>query len=426
VSLSLEKVIEISEKKVLIDLQSESWGPLQNEDPPSDLSSQSLEAMWGPLLFLKALGFQKLYFRNPSKESLQNWQARVEDYQQQFIHDPEYLQIELCQWNETGNQEESSSPSIECWPKLAPKRNVSRSVAPRIVVPLMKGPMKSLTTSMRAFVEEVRSYEEKDTLRRMQAILREFKNEKKGNLNQDWGKLIGSVFRICLEEGHLSVAQELVNEYTPELVTLWDDQAQLRLHLQASDASSPNFYRWAALFNSLKLEQLVPLLETELGSGAGPQIIKLMTYRAEREHETLIELCVRLKPGSQKILLQWLAPYWKPKHYPMALKSLQKLLDSQSNLELVHAWVQAMLKSYRAQALIDLKKVFSGKSLSWKDWFKAKTRHSKGETYIIRALAENPSGEILQFLKELKPQLRGEAADEAERVLQNFRGMRME
>lgn len=422
-SLSLEKILEMSPEGLELDLIRESWRPLSSQDQETQAP---LEQTWGPLLFLKAIGFQKIRFIGPTEKSLRNWQARVEIYQQEFIHDPEYLQVELCQWNESADQAENSAPLIECSPRLEtrPLRQQSKS-KPRVVVSKMAGPLKQASVSMKNFVEEARSYEAKDTLRRMQAILREFKNEKKDSLHEEWNHLVGSVFRIALETKNLSVAEELLQTYREELLQFWSDAPRLRSHLQAYEASSGHFHRWTALFDGIPLAQLIPLLETELSMGAGPQIIKLMTHRAEREHESLIELSAQLKPSSQKILLQWLAPYWRPKHYPIALRSLQKILQDEKDLELIQSWVQAMLQSYRAQALADLKKLFTQPIPGWRRFFGRGAQPNKALRFIIKALAENPSTEILQFLKELKPQLKGEAADEADRVIQNFRYSRI-
>ncbi|TVQ77391.1 MAG: hypothetical protein EA369_09360 [Bradymonadales bacterium] len=420
-SLSLEKILESLNDPLEIDLESESWSSKGSND--EELAS-SLEDLWAAFLFLKAVGFKKVSLRNPQKQSLRNWQKRIEEYQQHFIHDPEYLQLELCQWNES-SESNPSELAIECWPAIGASRSPTESrVLQSVDILEMKGPRISADAAVLAFREEVETFQASDILRRMLSILREFKFEKSKELPAHWPQLIGSVLRVAIENSLLGLAQDITQEYQDELQDLWKDESKVTELLKAYEARPVEFHQWAEIFRAVDIQLLIRLLERELGGEAGPQIIKLMTYRAEREHESLIEICLELKPATQRLLLQWLAPYWKPKHYPIAIRSLQGILETGRNLDLVNSWVQALLLSYRAQALADLKAYLKPDTSLWRKLFKRKSVASKAQRSIIQALADSPSSEILQFLKELRPSLQGEVADEAEKVLQNFRSLR--
>ena len=374
------------------------------------------ENVWTGFSFLKGMGFQKIRFFHPNQKSIENWSKRISDYQQEFIQDPDFIDVEACIWDET--KPDTDEILVQC---VVRKTRDKASRGPAYLVPLMEAPLGIDQAHLSAFVNEIQKQTASDILMRMQAILNEFKQESRNLDTQIWSQLLGDVVSVSLENGLLDKALSLVEEHRAALGELWDDSPRVLRILSAYEPKSDEVVRWAKIFESFSLEYIVSFIRQHLSSPAGPQIIRLMTYRAQQENEELISICVNESSDVQKILLQWLSPYWRPKHYKELLRSLKQAMQRRDDIELIQYWIQALLQSYRAQALTDLRSFFTPA----KFWQRLQVRKRLNinigqQRSIVKALSEQPSADTLKFFKDIKPFAKGGVADDIERVIYSY------
>jgi hypothetical protein len=137
----------------------------------------------------------------------------------------------------------------------------------------------------------------------------------------------------------------------------------------------------------------------------------------------MIQICVSSPLKTQKILAQWLAPHWRPKHYAVIQQQLENALR-QRDPDCIQPWLQALLRSYLAKALEDLKTHFQPKKI-WQSLFSKKTSDQKMQEQILLALEELRSVEILNFLKDVRPHVQGRPAHQIEKMIGQFKEKRV-
>jgi hypothetical protein len=374
-----------------------------------------IEEIWPPFSFLKGMGFKGIKLQSPSTEEVERWSERIEGYQHEVIADPDYIIFEECIWDEEAQQ----GKQIEC---LVARPRYNKIVTPTMTVPPMRGPIQIDKNSIAAFVEEIRNYKDKDTLTRMHSILIEFRHAKDDVNKESFVRLLGDLIAVALEKNELRKAIRLATEHRQDLKSLWSDETRAERILAAYEPTQQEVEQWARIFETFELDHLVGSLKRYLSTPAGPQLTKLMNYRAQNENEKLTEICIQQPPDIQKILLQWLSPFWQPKHYGPLFSALLSALQRRDDLELVNYWIQALLQSYRSQALSDLKSLFKPVSLIDSLMKKKKKIPLQQQRDVLKAISEHPSAEVIHFLKDIKPYVRGGVADEVERVIHAYHG----
>lgn len=414
VELSLKELIEADGSRAVvkeIDLIGEK---LKLAD--GSKIETSLEQTWPSFVFLKGLGFKRIHFRQPSDSSLNQWRERVESYQQLYIQDPEYLHIDECIWDEIDpNLDE---PVIEC---VRESTRVEVHKPEAYKVPPMLGPLAIDPAEKEAFIQEIRSHSEADTIRRTLSILKEFRYSSQNFDERLWDDLLLDILGSILEIGDLDRALQLVDDHQNDLRNGWNSTDRIVRVLAAYEPKRAELEKWARVFRSLSLERLISLLDGLLSSPAGPQIIKLMNFRAAQDPEGLIGICLQQNPGIQKILLQWLSPHWKPQHYRQLFEALRTALERGSDKELIQYWIQALFRSYRDQALSDLQSFFRNRAAP-KRWLGISNQADLNkQKSILSALEEMPSTDILMFLKEIRSKVYGRNVDYVERLINNYR-----
>lgn len=411
-----------------LSLQKDSfdWGKLEQVDLIQEkirLSGGqefdlSLETIWPGFLFLKAMGFEILRFHSQKPNQIQTWMQRIEAYQQSFLEDPEAISIEECTWNEI--DEISLDTVIECIQKTSRVDHRPASLYP---VPPMEAPLSVEPHALRSFLNEVHHQRDEDILLRLQSILQEFKNDSKNIEEELWTNLVGDIIALALRTRQLDKASKLATEHHETLKNLWFNTDRSLQILSSFEASRSNeLQSWNQIFSTLPTDRLIYFFQNHLSSPAGPQIVRLMSIRVKERPNDFAKLCFECEQSSQKLLLQWLSPYWGPQHYRQLYAALLRALKGKSELELIQALIQALLRSYRIQALKDLSLFFTPKT--WLKRIFSRTPHLEAQKQksILNALAEIPSADTIVFLKEIRPSLKGEVADYVERLLQSYRG----
>ncbi len=395
------------------------WLPDGGEPKPI-----SLDEIWAGLNFLKALGFHEVAFRTPSPEQLHRWIERLENYQQFYIQDPEYAGFDDFIWNELSP--EFDEPVVEC------VRYAITADAPgtiQEVIHLNLGPVPPLLSNiavdqkaLSAFLNEIESRQPEDVFHRFESIFEEYRSLLDSEPPKESLQLLGAVFTLALENRKLDAALAFVRNHAHEFKNLFEDETWLIRALEIFEPKANEIQTWAPLFDSVKNEQIIAMAEKHLGSKAGHQLVKLISVRVAREPEHLIQFCLRSPHNIQKLLTQWLAPYWRPKHYPGIAQQLEQALQTRDP-SLIQTWLQALLRSYPAQSLEDLKKYFKKLSF-WESLGRKKVESLEKQGLILSALQENRSTELLKFLKEIRPELKGKSADQVEKIIGSFRDKR--
>ena len=416
-SLSLQKSLE----KDLLDKSIKEVDLTQTLITLSDGSHIrfSYDEAWAGFSFLKGMGFDRIQFYTEDRERIETWAERVLQYQQDFLQDPDYLSVEDCHWNEKDYH--SSQILISCHGLK------SRKFSPQEIgldLPRMDAPLGVDPLAIAAFKNEILNQKSEDTIHRIQNILVEFRAAKSDFDPVTWSKLVADLIAVSLENKLLSKATRLVEEHETELRYAWEDtQRSVRL-LSAYEPKVDELSEWASIFHSFDSEDIISLLNTHLSSKAGPQIIKLLNYRVQTEYETFIEICLSRNGAIQKLLLQWLSAYWKPQHYHLILAQLHQVLKETNDLDMINYWVQALLRSYRSQALEDMRRFFSSKKW-YQRLFTGKENlelEPSEQRNFLKALSEHPSADILRLFAEIKQDVSGGLADEVERMIRSYQG----
>lgn len=385
-----------------------------------DKVGQRLEECWPSFSFLKGMGFENVVFRTRDPQIIGDWAYRIESYEQNYIEDPEYLHVNELIWNEKDSDDKlliecvARTGAMEMTPANAGKWSTSS-------VPPMQAPLGVSQTSIDAFVAEAKNYDSEQTLQRIRSILNEYTREKNSITKSSWYEILFGVVRVCLEESALDRALQISEEHKDDFGHILSHNENILQLLSLYDPKSHQIDEWTRLFSSLSIERLISLLEAQVSSKAKANLIRLMNSRATLEHEKIIHICFRSPAPLQKLLLQWLTSYWSPHHYRDILRALKSSLERDQEVELIPHWVQALMRSYRQQALDDLKKLFVPKT--WLRFLKiAPPRLGRlQQLSLLAALSELRSAEVLILLKEIKPFLRGENADQVEKIIQSYR-----
>jgi len=417
VSLSLQKSFE----KELLDKSIKEVDLAQTLITLSDNSRIhfSYDEAWPGFSFLKGMGFDRIEFYTDDREKIEVWADRILQYQQDFLQDPDYLAVDDCHWNEKDYH--SNQILISCHGLK------SRKFAPQEIaldLPPMDAPLGVDPLAIAAFKNEIRNQKSEDTIHRIQNILVEFRAAKSDFDPLIWSNLVADLIAVSLENKLLSKASRLAEEHKTELKHAWDDTRRSIRLLSAYEPKVDELSEWANIFQSFNSEDIISFLSTHLSSKAGPQIVKLLNYRVQTEFESFIEICLHGNGAIQKLLLQWLSAYWKPQHYHLILAQLHRALKETNDLDMINYWVQALLRSYRSQALEDMRQFFSNKKW-YQGFFKSKKNLELGpleQRNFLKALSEHPSADILRFFAEIKQDVRGGLADEVERMIRSYQG----
>jgi len=388
-----------------------------------DQSDISLDELWPTLNFLKALGFREILFRRPSNGQISSWMGRLESYQQLFIQDPEYAGAGEFVWNELDPESETSL--IECFranaePSTQPFEETVQVIELRLgPVPPMMSNLSVDEYALRAFINEIEGNKLEDCLARFESIFDEYRVTQGLNLPDDTSSLVASVICFALERKQVDKARSLVQANEKILKNIFSDPAWIIRLLEIYEPKTTEIQSWSEVFKLIATTQILDLIQSQPATKAARQLVKLMSIRVGREHEELITLCFQVATAKQKILLQWLSPHWRPKYYPQLWIQLEKSLQS-SDLELIQLWMQALLRCYSAQALEDLKNYFYPMSFWKRIWSKSQSKEDS-QTRLLNALNENRSTEILKFLKDIRPYVRGKSAHHVEKLISSFK-----
>lgn len=418
--LSFEKLFPLQ------DQEKNEWLQIELSDSHLEIQAENgfftrLEDCWPTFSFLQGVGFERVIFRTKNRQVIEDWAYRIESYEQNYIEDPEYLHINELLWDE---KDENGDSLIECLARQSHREfHRHHSLAP-IIVPPMQAPLGVNPGMVKGFIEEIQSLSALDTVHRIQAILREYANAELDTQSTEWLKLLAGIVRLCLQNQLLDKAAQITQEYRKSFESIWNDRHLSQGLFECFEPKASDLENWALVFESLSNEQLVERLDKELGLPGGPQIIRLMSLRTRREPEHFVEICFQVPHSIQRILLQWLRPFWSERHYNKILKSFRSSLDKAENEEPLQDWTMALLKSYESEALSELKSYFLKKGWRQNFGFGPKRSLTRSQVLIIlTALEESRSVSVFQFLKEIKSSLSGESADHVEKILQSYRSI---
>lgn len=380
--------------------------------PSGELESFSLND--SPLLlFMKGLGVERIDFATSDMEIIDRWLERVASYELLFLEDPDHFKFSELQWNEVDPR--SNEVLIQSFHKET--RISLDPLKTHFSVPPMMAPLGIPEEARLKFIQEIEIQLPDETLSRVTSILQEFRTSVKKIDPVIWAMLVGDVIAIALKSKLLEKAVQIAEEHKVGMAPLWnnpDRVSQIFLNYDPKGAEIP---AWAKIFETLSTPQLIAMLENFLGSDCGPQILKLMNFRALHTPEELVEICFQSNPLIQKILLQWLSPHWKPFHYGRLLNSLDNALRSRMDEDIIRLWISALMRASKTNAFDDLVKLFQPKF--FKIWGTKADIASK--RMILNAISENPSSECKEFLKKIRKYVQGELADQVEKLLHGYR-----
>ena len=361
-------------------------------------------------VFLRAVGFESVILKPESHQYWDVWTQRMAEYEQIFIQDPENLVIDECVWNELDSA--SGEFVIQCLLPATHTPSTRQSLKAQVgLPPPFAAPLKIDPVALQKFVEEVQRQSAQETLLRIQSILREFKQDSRRTTPETWSNLLCDVLTIALESRELEKALQVARDHQEDLKRIWNDHARFLRLCGAYDAKPQELSDWASIFESLENRMLVIYLQQNLHERAGPQILKLMHARIQRDPDRMIEFCLANQAEIQKQLLPWMTPYWKLKHFTLVQSEFERAIqrgDGEGDLKL---WITSLLKCAPHQALQDLERYFQKKRAFWKRDF------PHVQKAILAALQEAPGSESIAYLKRWKLNVQGVLADRIERIL---------
>jgi len=421
------KTVALSVKKLQLEEFLETHTPTKihlkaARIEPSSASEFQDEAInlddWPILLFLKGIGFDTVSFYSNSQSALERWTARLSQYELIFIADPENLAVEECIWNE---KDDTGNLLIECHlPTPSPHQQQKKQrvdITPGGHVPPLEAPLGIDDDAALRFVDEIEKQTPQETLLRTHLILREFESDAKHKDPFVWASLIADIIAIALESRWVEKAVQIAKDFDQSLKLVWTKSERALRLFSAYDPKPSELRNWSEVFQSCSSVDLVWYLDSQLSTTAGPQILKLMNYRAQTEPELLIEICFQEKPNVQRILLPWLIAHWKLKHYPNVFHHLKTSLEQNESEEIVQLWIVAALRSSAEHSFQDFLQLIPKRK-----WFcvldKSKLVFQK---LLLKVFTENPSHDVLPFMKKAKHLFSGEIADQAEKLLRNLK-----
>lgn len=383
--------------------------------PDGRLESVSLDE-WPILSFLKGMGFGQVQFNSNDAGLVERWAERIYGYEQLFLEDPDNLKVMEFNWDEVDPQ--SGRCLIRCIRQSGPTNPARQQTS--YWVPPMLAPL-GITEDQRArFVSEIESQSAAETISRFTTILNEFKRASSQIDDQVWGALLLDFITITLKEKHLDRAIQIAEEHREALIPTWSRFDKVQEALSAYDPKPTELALWAKIFEGISTQALVGFLQHFLGSTAGPQLLKLMNFRAQRDPELLVDFAFDSPASVQKLLLQWLAPHWKPFHYSRLLNAFEESVRRNADEDLMKLWMGALLQASKAHVFGDLFKIFKPKLFG----LFGNPAPLTARRAIIRVLAEHPSADCREFLKNIRKYVQGELADQVEKLLQTHREVR--
>lgn len=370
---------------------------------------------WPIFLFLKGEQFSEIIFRTDQARLIDEWSQRIDHYQQLYIEDPEYAGLEEREWNE---YDDGGNLVIEC-----KSLEISAQKKPRkrkmIHVPPMEAPLRIDPAAILAIKKEIEEQNTQATLQRMISILNEFRRDSISEVSVKWSLLVGDIIATSLENGALDIARQIAEDHRDKLSSVWlDTSRRLRL-LSAYDPKANEIADWARVFESCPLDTLVHTLEKNLSSSAGPQLIKLMSFRTKTHTEELIQYTLLAEVKMQKLMLQWLSPYWQPKHYTLLFKALLTSLKNEE-LEMIPLWVSALIRSSPGEAFSNIETIFQTKSFLNRLVGRSSQFTGRSLKSLLGGIEENVTVGSLSFLKRLRPKIEGDLADHVEKMINSL------
>lgn len=406
VSLSVRNALQNIEpgRKVrisLIDRSLESSTGIQQDFPIEE---------WPILPFLKGVGIESLEFHTKDDAIVSQWADRITRYEQIFIEDPENFSVDEYLWDEI--DPEADKLLIRCAFGEKHSRH-DRLKAGMAFVPPMKASLGVDAQAVNKFLSEIEEQNAATTLLRIQSILKEYHSNAQQKDAESWASLLGDIIAIALECHELDKAVQIAEQHRESLSPLWAQEDRTQRLFKSYDPKASELVTWTRIFDSCDTPQLTHYLNTILGTEAGPQIIKLMNFRAQERPDEMIELCFTASENTQKLLLQWLTPHWRPKHYHRILSTLDTLYREKKSLELFRFWLLALLRSSRATALQDLIQYFPKRRI----FGRQDPDLILYQRTILHILTENPTSESFHFLMQIKKNVEGELADQVGKLL---------
>lgn len=368
---------------------------------------------WPILLFMRGVGFERIVFQPGALEVIELWAERIQRYENEFIEDPENFARDEYHWNEKSI--DSDQLLIECL--LGHTRSERIQINTASSVPPMDAPLGISSEATQSFLDEIRRQSPQEIFQRVLSILVEYERDARLKDEVQWAKLVGDIIAVALHSHLLDKAQRIINEHRTHLEPLWTDADRVLRLLSAYDPKPSELQDWAQIFDGCKTETLLGFLETHLSSTAGPQILKLMNYRAQREPDHLLPH-IRSQPVNvQKLLMQWLAPQWRPKHLIFLEGALGLLINNNSDQELFKVWIHAMLRASPKEAFESLSEHF--KSPKW--FWKKKELNPAFQHALLMVLSEDQSIEVLDFLKSIRKNVSTDLTHQVDKIIDSYR-----
>ncbi len=402
-----------------LSLKTRILDDLQNQVPRAIDLHHSSSAFnldeWPLLQFLKGMGIQSVEFFTKDPQAIERWSERILGYELIFLEDPDSLKMIECQWNELDPL--NNQILIQCKIASAGVFEDRSHLTDTYSVPPMHAPLGISEEARLKIIDEVAHQSPQDVLSRFVSILQEYRTGAKKIDPVVWAFLVGDIVTVALDSKLLEKAIQLIDEHKLALAPLWSNTERVQRLFAAYDPKPSELVPWARIFDSLSTAQLMTYVEALLGTPAGPQILKLMNMRAQQDPAELVDICFRSQALTQKLLLQWLAPHWRPFHYGRILNALDTLLQSPVDPELLRLWLQALIRASKTNAFDDLVKVFKPRFFGlWGARTSLQTKRA-----LLNALAEQPSSDSIEFLKKIRAFVHGELADQVEKLLHGYR-----
>lgn len=361
------------------------------------------------LVFLKAVGFQAVEFYTRDSQVLEMWTERLTQYQQAYIQDPQYLQDGNFAWDEISDERRKVIHCIQRAETIARQQNWRQTIPS---IPSLNGPLGVDPQSVQRFLHEIESQTPSDTLRRVQIILQEYDAATLCKKEEShWSPLIMDIVSSALEANQLDRAVEISLSYQEALKNGWKDHERVQRLFSAYDPRGSEILIWSRIFESLKTQELVEFTATSLSTNAGPQILKMMGFRAQTQPDEMIQICLAEKQATQKMLLQWLMPHWKPKHFEEVWIAVKSSIGS---LALFRMWLEAALHCSGARTFERLIEYFPRPNI-----FKRSQVDPLLQKTILDVLSDHHPIDASEFARQIKPVLTGKLSNLAEKIISN-------
>lgn len=373
---------------------------------------------WPAMVFLKAVGFDRVKIHRLDPDGLSQWLERMASYEQLFLQDPEYLNIDEAEWNQL--DADSSSFLVECFQTDGRPRS-QPAIQPRsfTMAPPLQASLGLQPENTKLFLEEIRSQSTLETLRRIEHILNEYKLSDAEREPEVWAFLVADIIVISLGHRFLDRSVHLSQNHEYDLLPVWREPERALRLFSAFDPKPAEIPTWAKIFKSCSHINLLNLYDRSLGTSANPQIAKLLNFRAGENSDEFLKILPQAAKKHQELILQWMGPHWQSRHFD-ALRNFWISKSRDADTDFVRLLIQSMLRARRADALDEFEKHFRKPS-----WFgKLTARELEIAKLILSVLMENPSIETAEFFRKVRSRVSGELADRIEKYLAHFSKVR--